>query len=301
MNSTRAWMQKVGPWGYLGRMARRQFVKRVLRRDLTLRLDNGRDVLLPRTSGFSSVAWVTKGRVDDGYEELLRWFAPAETVFFDVGAHFGFYSVFMADIHPMVVAFEPDVRTLPALRRNLASIGGAVCVEAAVSDRVGSLRFVADESSPQSRVLAEGSGTELDVTVEVPVTTLDATWESLSRPKIGSMKIDTECHESAVLQGGQKMIGECRPQMLIEATATSLAPHTAWLDQLGYCAVLLGERHRDRIQSVRVIALSKLADAFVEGMILLLPPEAREQSAWNKLQAAEIRFSETRRVEPVQP
>lgn len=290
IKSTQAWLQKVGPWRYLSRMAWRQLVKRVLRRDLTLSLANNREVFLPRTSAFSSVAWVTGGRVDDGYEELLRWFAPVGTYFFDVGAHFGFYSVFMADLHTVVVAFEPDIRTLPALQRNLARVSGAVCVQSAVSDRVGSLRFSAAASTPESRVVTTSDAMESGPTVEVPVTTLDATWAALGRPAVGSMKIDTEGHEGEVLQGGRKMIEVCRPQMLIEATATSLAPHAGWLDQLGYRAVLLSERKHDQPQTMRVVVMSKLKDAFVEGMILLLPPAACQLPAWGKLQTAEIQF-----------
>ena len=284
-------MNKVGPVRYLGRMVGRQFVKRIMRRDLTLRLANGREVFLPRASGFSSVAWVTEGRVDDGFEELLRWFAPAGTAFFDVGAHFGFYSVFMADLHPVVVAFEPDARTLPALKRNLSSIKDAVCVPAAVSDQVGSLRFAAAESTPQSRVLAEGELNASGATVEVEVTTLDATWDALGQPQVGTMKIDTEGHESAVLQGGRKMITQCQPQMLIEATGRSLAPHQDWLDQLGYLAVLLGERRHSQPQSIRVLALHALEGAFVEGMILLLPASSRHRPAWNRLQTSALSFN----------
>lgn len=292
MNSTLAWMRKVGSSRYIGRMASRQFVKRVLRRDLTLRLANGRDIFLPRDSGFSSVVWVTGGQVDDGFEELLRWFAPAGAAFFDVGAHFGFYSVFMADIHPIVVAFEPDARTLPALQCNLARVKGSVCVQAAVSDRVGTLRFVAAKSTPQSRVLTEDESPRTVATVEVTVTTLDATWEALGHPKVGTIKIDTEGHESGVLLGGREMIGQCQPQMLIEANARSLAPHQEWLEQLGYQAVLLGERRRGRSQSLRVVSAREVGSTFVEGMILLLPPAARQLPAWNRIQVTEILFSD---------
>ncbi|RFC46693.1 MAG: Methyltransferase FkbM domain-containing protein, partial [Verrucomicrobia bacterium] len=223
MKSTQAWMEKVGSWNYLWRMGQRQFVKRVLGHDLTLKLGNGRRVFLPKTSQFSSVAWVTGGRVDDGFEELLRWFAPQGTAFFDVGAHFGFYSVFLADLHSPVVAFEPDARSLPALKRNLAALAGAVCVEAAVSNQVGKMRFVTAASSPQSHLEIKGETQGWKETVEVDVTTLDATWRKLGHPVVGSVKIDTEGHESAVLWGGHEMIRQCRPQMLVEATAQSLA------------------------------------------------------------------------------
>ena len=291
ISSTIAWMRKIGPSRYVWKMAQRQFIKRILRQGLLLELVNGREVFLPRDSAFSSVAWVMEGRVDDGFEELLRWFAPNETVFFDVGAHFGFYSVFMADLHSRVVAFEPDTRTLPALQRNLAGLPGAVLITAAVSDRAGSLRFVAAASSPQSRLVGDGDLEQAGATIEVDVTTLDATWQNLGRPRVGSMKIDTEGHEAAVLGGGQAMIEACRPQMLIEGTGRSLGRHGEWLDRLGYVAILLGERRWRRPQSVRVISLLELKGAFGEGMILLLPPSARQMPAWKKLQDVEIRFA----------
>ncbi len=289
--STQAWMQKVGSWNYLWRMGYRQFVKRILARDLSLKLANGRKVFLPRTSQFSSVAWVTGGRVDDGFEELLRWFAPKGTTFFDVGAHFGFYSVFLADLHSSVVAFEPDERTLPALQRNLAAIPGAVLVRAAVSNRVGRMRFVSAASSPQSHLESKGETRGWKEAVEVEVTTLDATWRKLGQPVVGTVKIDTEGHEGAVLWGGQQMIRHCRPQLLVEATAQSLAAHCGWLGAAGYRAVMLGERRHGRRQRVQIVTMDEVEGNFTEGMILLLPETARKMPRWVNLQALYVTFA----------
>jgi len=287
MSSTISWMRKVGPGPYVWRMAVRQCAKRILRRGLTMRLSNGASIFLPPDCGFSSVAWVTQGRVDDGFEELLRWFAPPGTIFFDVGAHFGFYAVFLSDLHSRVVAFEPDARTLPALKRNLARLSDAVLVPAAVSDQAGSLRFVAASSSPESRLLGDGESSGA-ATVQVAVTTLDSVWAEMGRPQVGSMKIDTEGHETAVLQGGRLMIAQCRPQMLIESTARNLAPHGEWLAGLGYIAIVLGERRHGQSQSVRMLELTELSGAFAPGMILLLPPAARLRPAWARLEAGRI-------------
>lgn len=290
MSSTQAWMQKVGPWRYCWRMGSRQFVKRVLKRDLTLRLANGREVFLPRTSQFSSVAWVTGGEVDDGFEQLLRWFARPGTAFFDVGAHFGFYSVFLADLHPLAVAFEPDPRTLPALQRNLAAVDRGVCIAAAVSNQVGKMRFVTAAASPQSHLEVKGEAHAWKDAVEVDVTTLDATWRKLGQPQVGTMKIDTEGHESAVLWGGHEMIRHCQPQMLVEATAESLLPHCDWLGQLGYTAVLLGERRYGRRQAVQTITMDRIQGHFTEGMILLLPLGAKKSPGWSRLEQRELAF-----------
>lgn len=284
ISNATAWMAKVGPFNYLLRMATRQFAKRVLVRDLDLALQNGMVVHLPRNSGFSSVAWVTRGAVDDGFEELLRLFARPGSAFFDVGAHFGFYSVFLSDLHFPIVAFEPDARILPSLRRNLAGIPGATCVQAAVSDREGTISFLQDKSAPQSRVVSSDAATDAEGVTEVDVTTVDATWKSLGRPDVGSMKIDTEGHETAVIAGARELIGKCRPQILVEATGESLAPHGPWLATLDYRAVILSERHYSRRQTAAVLAPADIGAGFRQGMILLLPPDARSRPAWGQLE-----------------
>ncbi len=282
-----AWIEKLGPFQYCWRMLTRQFVKRILRSDLSLALPSGKQVHLPRESGFSSVVWVTRGAVDDGFEQFLRWFARPGTAFFDVGAHFGFYAVFLSDLHSPVVAFEPDARTVPSLRRNLSGIPGAICVTAAVSDHVGRCSFFLNTSSPESRVMTEGASVAGSKLVEVEVTTLDATWSRLGRPKVGTVKIDTEGHEGAVLAGALLLINLERPLILVEATAANLAPHLSRLDEMGYLAVVLSKRHYRRRQTARVISLHALSEAFEVGMLLLVPESVRSQPMWPMVASGE--------------
>ena len=278
-------MAKVGPFHYWSRMVSRQFVKRVLRRDLTLVLPNSRTVYLPLNSAFSSVAWVTDGAVDDGLEVLLRVLGEQNTAFFDVGAHFGFYCSFLCDRHSPVVAFEPDTRTLPALRRNLAHIPDAQCIAAAVSDKEGQIRFSNAESAPQSRILSEGEAVRGGSVTTVPLVTLDQVWSNLGTPTVGVMKIDTEGHEEAVLRGAKTLIETCRPLILVEATGPSLAPHANWLDSFGYCALTLTDRHHALRQKVRIFAIRDIKSEFIEGMVLLVPARTRTLAAWAELEA----------------
>jgi hypothetical protein len=49
----------------------RQFYKRVLRRDLRMKLPTGLPIVLPRSSQFGSEAYVTNANVDLGAEALL--------------------------------------------------------------------------------------------------------------------------------------------------------------------------------------------------------------------------------------
>jgi hypothetical protein len=60
---------------------------------------------------------------------------------------------------------------------------------------------------------------------------------------------------------------------------------------LGYIAVTLGERQHGRRQRVRSSAMHEIRAHFIEGMILLLPPRARELPAWGRLQGPEMAFA----------
>ena len=280
IKNTWEWMAKVGPLKYWARMISRQFVKRVRRRDLRLKLPNDQIVILPASSAFSSVAWVTGGEVDDGFEVLLRMLGEQGTAFFDVGAHFGFYCSFLGDRHMPVVAFEPDARTLPALRRNLEPIPHSKCIAAAVSDRCGVIQFASDVSSPQSRILSEGEEALNKSVTTVPVTTIDQVWQDLLRPRVGVMKIDTEGHEELVIQGARSMIAACRPLLLVEASSKSMAPHVAWLESLGYCALTLSKRHCAQTQTVQVFPTLDISGNFEEGMILFVSDHGRASKSW---------------------
>ena len=291
--NARAWTDKVGPLKYWCRMVSRQFAKRVLRRGLQLKFPNSRTVWLPDDSAFSSVAWVTKGAVDDGFEVLLRSLGEPGTAFFDVGAHFGFYCAFLCDRHSPCVAFEPDERTLLALRRNLAAIPGAVCVAAAASDHAGEVRFTLSPSSPESRVLGEGEQAEARFVRTAPLVQIDQVWRNHGSPKVGVIKIETEGHETLVLAGGKCMIEANQPLMLIEATAQSLAAHMAWLDSLGYQALTLSERHHARRQKAVVVSLPDLGVAFKSGMILMVPKQTRSNSLWQDVITGRYDFAFT--------
>jgi FkbM family methyltransferase len=127
----------------------------------------------------------------------------------DVGFNYGEMLV-SADLPASseLFAFEPNPRVLPFSRRTLAEFGRPVTlIESAVSDHVGgSVPFSVDLEWSGTSGLAEvglppASGTGHTFTsVNVPVTTLDATFVPLNPPNI-AIKIDVEGHELSVLAG----------------------------------------------------------------------------------------------------
>jgi len=117
-------------------------------------------------------------------------------VAFDVGAHRGETALMLLGAFPgvQVHSFEP-------LPENFAALGeattgrGVRTVNAAVSDRSGTVTIARGEASYQTSVHA--SGEKLDV----PAVTVDEYAREHDVGQIDLLKIDTEGHEEAVLMG----------------------------------------------------------------------------------------------------
>ena len=268
------WGRKIGPGRFIWRTLQRQVAKRILRRDLALHLPNHRTVWLPRTSAFSSVAWVMQGQVDDGSETVLHNLHPPRSGFCDVGAHFGFYAVWMSDVASKVYAFEPDPRLHPALDRNLGGLANGCAVRAALTRESGSVSFIQAESAPHSKIGTESDRADGDRRIEVPAMRLDDFWVREGRPMIGSMKLDTEGHEASVLAGGAECIRACRPLILVETEARELCKYWPAFQPLGYQLGLLTDKRVGRPTGCWFGQPDKVP--LSSGMLFLVPPTIAE-------------------------
>jgi FkbM family methyltransferase len=268
----RAWAPKIGGSTFAWRMIQRQFAKHVLKRDLTLTLENGRRVLLPRHTQFSSVAWVTRGMIDDGCETILRRVHPPGSAFFDIGAHIGFYSVLMSDVASKVFAIEPDPRMANVLKINLRQCGSSHYVAAALSNRAATVSFLQAAAAPQSKIEESAvANSGVGGIIRVPAYRLDDVWQEHGSVQVGSMKLDTEGHEANVIVGGMTCIERCRPIMLVETEQQALRGYWPALESLGYQIVALSERAR---KSARTVWRGGPADIPLEnGMFFFAPTE----------------------------
>ncbi len=141
----------------------------------------------------------------------------------DVGFNYGEMLV-SADLPPtsQLFAFEPNPRVLPFSRKTLAEFDRPVTlIESAVSDHVGgSVPFSVDlEWSGTSGLTEDGlpptSGTGHTFTsVNVPVTTLDATFVPLNPPNV-AIKIDVEGHELSVLRGAEVLLSSVAKSLVM--------------------------------------------------------------------------------------
>jgi FkbM family methyltransferase len=173
-------------------------------------------------------------------EELRRRLAPG-SVFLDIGANFGYYSVRLASLQKeiQVHAFEPHPVTFRRLSRHIEWNG--------LSDVVHAHQFALSDVSGQAHMAErpDNSGasrlTDGDDGIAVQTMTLDEFARSAGLTRVDGIKIDVEGVEPRVLRGGRETIGKYRPAMVIEFWTPGLekagstpAELAAVLAELGY-------------------------------------------------------------------
>jgi len=171
--------------------------------------------------------WLGRSYVQHG-----STFDPAELAFLhdalspgdvaiDVGANIGVYSVSTAlRVGPAgrVIAVEADDEYVPRLRSNLArnEIENATVVACAAGASDGEVELViaADRafSSIKPLVSYRGAG----MTRTVPLRRLDSIWAEAGEPAVAAAKIDVEGAELDVLAGAERLLGSCRPALVVE-------------------------------------------------------------------------------------
>ena len=150
------------------------------------------------------------------------------TVFFDVGAHVGFYTLLasaLVEDRGRVIAFEPLPRNIEYFEKHIAlnKVQNVMLIKAAVSDQPGEMRFQEGQASSMGRISENG-------THVVEMVSLDDLVSRHAIPFPDYMKIDVEGAELFVLEGARQILRE--RQMTI-----FLATHGS--DVHGKCLLLL--------------------------------------------------------------
>jgi FkbM family methyltransferase len=171
-------------------------------------------------------------------------------VFFDVGANIGQTSLCALKNFPdaTIYAFEPHEATFAALCSNI----GTPRVHAfnlALSDRRGEAEFFDYGALATSNSLVGDAQYAARIKHQVSVTTvecdtLDSLCQGLNIERIDVLKVDTEGHDLAVLQGAERMLSERRIRFVyVEfntlgpksgTTGGALLPISSMLEPLGF-------------------------------------------------------------------
>jgi FkbM family methyltransferase len=148
-----------------------------------------------------------------GMLEDMRTRLRPDDLVFDVGAHIGTHSVYLAALCACrVIAFEPHPKAFAALCENVRRNGVSARVEArrcavGASDGFAMLEEATDLG--QTRAIASQAASE------VPLTRLDSL---LSLGHIAALKIDIEGGEIIALSGALRLLRASRPLVYCEVT-----------------------------------------------------------------------------------
>ena len=134
------------------------------------------------------------------------------TVFYDVGAHVGFYSLLASALvgSGKVFAFEPVPRNLVYLREHLAlnHVTNVEVLPVAVSDKTGMAPFHMEQTGFMGCLSSEGS-------ITVPTATLDSLVQDGRIPPPDYIKMDIEGAELLALQGANETLRHYKPVIFL--------------------------------------------------------------------------------------
>ena len=144
------------------------------------------------------------------FQAFCQQFVNDDAVCVDIGANIGLKTLFLARhvSNGRVIAVEAAPSVAARLRENIATnlASNVECVEAAIGDHVGSVRFA--EASAYGHIAAEG--------VEVPMLSIEELASRLSLPRIDFIKIDVEGFEFSILKSSIDFINAQRSLVLFE-------------------------------------------------------------------------------------
>lgn len=188
-----------------------QFQKRILKREMSMRLPTGSKLILPLDHSASNI-YITKANIDWGAEALLSKFADPYRDFLDIGANIGYYSNYLSPLVKNVYAFEPDPRNLPALMRNAATRDNIIVSQVAISSKDGNAKLAITKGST-TNTLEPLKGVE---TIDVKLSSIDSFVARTPSIDVALIKTDIEGHDLQALFGMEETVKVFQPLILSE-------------------------------------------------------------------------------------
>lgn len=144
------------------------------------------------------------------------------TVFLDIGAHIGNYSILLEPYFKNVVSFEPNPDTFQILNFNCSKYQKIKCHQLALSNNKGLNNLEKIElNAGKSHINIQPTSATSSSSVKVECDTLDNLSPQLG--EIGLIKIDVEGHEKSVLDGGRVLLENNKPMILMELLSEQIS------------------------------------------------------------------------------
>jgi FkbM family methyltransferase len=211
------------------------------------------DWALPILSGeLAGMRWLVPtrssfflGRYELDQTPALAAALAANSTFFDIGAHYGYYTLLASRrvARGQVFAFEPSPHNLRFLRRHveLNHCSNVRLLEVAVCDHEGAAHFEDRCGSGVGHLADDGP-------ITVRTVSLDGLCASGVLPAPDVMKIDVEGAELAVLRGADQLLSAGRTMLFLSVHGDALrADCCRFLWERGY--ILQPVRRRSSLES----------------------------------------------------
>lgn len=202
---------------------------------ITVKTRGGEHFLLrcnPTSYVAKRVFWDGMAGFESSMTDLFIQLARKSSMFLDVGANIGYYSLLAAAINPSirVVGFEPVPSPCLYFKSSITlnNFEQVTAEQLAVSSEAGEVEFYFSKNAKfidieEHHLTSTGSldknqahRTDLLELVRVNSVTLDGYIEEHKLPRIDLVKLDTEATEHLVLAGASKMLSEDKPIIFCE-------------------------------------------------------------------------------------
>jgi FkbM family methyltransferase len=215
------------------------------------------------------VSVLAEGRYEPVLQEALLAVSRECSLFADIGANVGFYSVAVRATNTScgVIAFEcnPGVRELFAENVKLNGLDNISIRPEALSDKAGEATFYVPAFTGSGGGSLQDLHPEEGESQKFQVSTMPL--DSLNLKRIDLMKIDVEGAELSVIRGGIDSISESRPTIFIELLRKWMSPFgsspqdvSELLTKLGY---LIFEITKEKLREVGIVSDETSATNFV--------------------------------------
>ena len=276
--SQREYVRQVGRLTWVVRNVIRQFRKRILGRGISVTLPTGLAYYAPPWDRSGTEVYVTGAHIDWGSEYLMFSEISADGVFVDVGAHTGYYSLYMLPKVSSVFAFEPDPKSYEVLTQYQSRHQNFHCIQQALSNRseVVGVRSNGRGYTYLMETSANGKSHKGVPAAQIKVAKLDEYVEYFESAVVG-IKIDVDGPDLDVLEGARDTIARFSPIVLMELDSREYSRLFSICHNMKYLVYAFVKSTDDPRHPIFVRLSERIATQSRLKMLFLVPKEKKEE------------------------
>lgn len=149
--------------------------------------------------------------------EILKY-TNEDTIFLDIGANIGYYSVLLSDKVKKVYAFEPVTENYLLLNKNIEvnNLKNVTAVHKALSNKNGEVEMFIDKLNGGGHSMQINNVLDTNSSEFIPSIRLDDYIESEGIENINLIKIDVQGAEGLVFEGAMETLKKFKPIIMME-------------------------------------------------------------------------------------